>query len=400
MAGAKSNFVDVSKLMRNSAENYDAMKNIPIARERKDIEWQQQQEKYAQLQQKQERETATQKAGTLLGYMEQVKNVPMAQRRTFIDTIDPEIVRGLGVNPDDFDKLQLDDASIDTGIAQLKGALQNSQSQQQVTSRSSDSIAGGRIVRQTMSDGSIIYTENGEQIPPGEVSQRIDAAESSYNQSQRDLYSNRRTGANDADLQGKPAIQSAVKTAEREATGAQDYIKDAVPKIASIRQNITNYDEVIREIDNGASTGYIQSKLPSFSDASTSLENLRGRLGLDVIGATTFGALSESELKFALATALPDTKDPQELKQWVIRKKDAQEKAAEAMENAVAFLNDGNSLADLVAEGKRRREQADTPQTQQQEQQPVQQSTGAAPRIRNPKTGEIMIVRNGQWVVE
>lgn len=395
MAGRNNNLVDVTGLMRNSAENYDAMKNIPIAREREAIAAQQQQEQYANLQQGQARNESMQKAGTILGYMEQLKNVPMAQRRTFIDTIDPEIVKGLGINPEDFDKFQLDDASIETGIAQLKGALSNSQQQQQVTSRSSDSLAGGRIVRQTMSDGSVVYTENGEQIPPNEVSQRIEAAESAYNESQRGLYSSRRTGANEADLQGKPAIQSAVKTAEREATGAQDYIKEAVPKIASIRQNIKNYDDVIDAIDAGASTGWIQSKLPSFSDASTSLDNLRNSLGLDVVGATTFGALSGSELEFALATALPDTKNPKELKQWVIRKKEAQAKAAEALEGAVAFLNDGNSLADLVAEGKKRRESSQEPA---QTQQSTRVSDGA--RIRNPKTGEVLVLRNGQWVAE
>ena len=184
-----------------------------------------------------------------------------------------------------------------------------------------------------------------------------------------------------AQLNTRPEIESAVTTAKAEAGDVQDYIKQATPKLAAIRKNIQNYDDVITAIDDGASTGFIQSKLPTFSAASTDLDNIRGKLGLDVVGASTFGALSESELAFALDVALPDTKNPKELKAWVTRKRDAQEAALKDIRDSVAFLNDGNTMADLIAEGGRRAESKAS--STQQDAAP-----SASVRVYNMETGE------------
>ena len=45
--------------------------------------------------------------------------------------------------------------------------------------------------------------------------------------------------------------------------------------------------------------------MPSVTEASASLENAMNRMGLDVIGSVTFGALSEGEMRLAMDTAVP-----------------------------------------------------------------------------------------------
>lgn len=123
----------------------------------------------------------------------------------------------------------------------------------------------------------------------------------------------------------------------------------AFDKIQTISTAISNYDEAIATLDSGANTGAIASLLPSFKKASIELDNVVKRLGLDVIGNTTFGALSESELKFALKAAIPDNLQPADLKQWLIAKRDAQKKVKERVEEAATFLSSGtNTLSDWI----------------------------------------------------
>ena len=117
-----------------------------------------------------------------------------------------------------------------------------------------------------------------------------------------------------------------------------------------VRKTIANIDDAIKTLDKGAETGPIISKLPSFREAAIELDNIKGRMGLDVVGATTFGALSESELAFALDVALPDSLEPAALKNWLVKKKDAQTKLSNELRKAASFLGTpGNTIADYLA---------------------------------------------------
>lgn len=144
-----------------------------------------------------------------------------------------------------------------------------------------------------------------------------------------------------ATLSGK---SSAVKAAVNKGAKAFD-------KIQTITTAISNYDEAISLLGpDGAETGVIDSLLPSFRKASIELDNVVKRLGLDVVGNTTFGALSESELKFALAAAIPTNLQPAELKEWLVAKRDAQKKVKERVEEAASFLSTGtHTLTDWIA---------------------------------------------------
>lgn len=121
--------------------------------------------------------------------------------------------------------------------------------------------------------------------------------------------------------------------------------KDAFEKLEPIRQSIANIQEGIDLIDQGAETGPIMSRLPSIRANAVKLDNLQRRLGLDVIGQTTFGALSQGELDLALATALPTNLEGPELRQWLINKRDSQNKLADYLSEAAVFLGTpGNTI--------------------------------------------------------
>ena len=120
----------------------------------------------------------------------------------------------------------------------------------------------------------------------------------------------------------------------------------AFESLDKVRVSIGNMNDALAAIRKGAKTGPIMQFLPSLNRASVELDNVQKRMGLDVIGNVTFGALSKGELDLALSTAIPTALEPKALEQWLITKKSAQEKLAKYMEEAALYLSkDGNTLA-------------------------------------------------------
>ena len=125
--------------------------------------------------------------------------------------------------------------------------------------------------------------------------------------------------------------------------------KSAFDQVSKIRLNISNLQDVIRAVGDGANTGPLDKALPSFKSESIRLDNIRNRLGLDVISGVTFGALSEGELKLALDTALPTGLKGPELVQWAKEKIGAQQKLASYFEEQAQFLGaSGNTIAEFI----------------------------------------------------
>lgn len=153
-------------------------------------------------------------------------------------------------------------------------------------------------------------------------------------------------------------IARAKTNAEVTTKQSLDLAKDYFEKIAPINNYIANYDDANRLIDEGAETGKIASLLPSFRQASIELDNVQRSLGLNVVGNTTFGALSKGELDLALDVGLPTRLEGKELKDWISRKKSAQVKMRNYLEKAVSYLGEGNTIADLSKVQKQDREQA------------------------------------------
>ncbi len=154
-----------------------------------------------------------------------------------------------------------------------------------------------------------------------------------------------------AELQG---LRGAEREAGKKAIQVSTKAFDTIP---SVKKNIANLEQGINLIDQGAETGVIARQFPSIKAASLELDNLQGQLGLDVVGATSFGALSESELAFAKDTALPTGLEGPELKDWLIRKRDAQRKALNNLTETAIFLGiPGNTISDFLT--SKRQQQA------------------------------------------
>lgn len=129
----------------------------------------------------------------------------------------------------------------------------------------------------------------------------------------------------------------------RAATIGQDVAKEAFVSLGKVRSNMLNLDNALTALDSGADTGLVQSQLPATNAATLELRNMQAALGLDVIGATTFGALSEGELNLALDIALPTKMERADLRSWIVKKKAAQDKLATYFTNQAKFLSIPNT---------------------------------------------------------
>tara|TARA_R110002096_G_scaffold434005_1_gene654453 strand:+ start:4621 stop:5850 length:1230 start_codon:yes stop_codon:yes gene_type:complete len=158
------------------------------------------------------------------------------------------------------------------------------------------------------------------------------------------------SGKLDAQLAQKPGVESAVTTATSQAEFSADVVKSSFESIGKARKSIGNIDRAIKAIDDGANTGFVQGFFPSITTASVELDQLRNELGLDVIGAVTFGALSKGELDLALNTALPTNLSGPALREFLLDKKEAQKNLVLNMQEAVRFLSKpGATLSDFIS---------------------------------------------------
>jgi len=147
-----------------------------------------------------------------------------------------------------------------------------------------------------------------------------------------------------ADIQGVRA------GARISAEGGQKAAIKAFEVLEKTRANLGNLDNAIAALDAGATTGVIANKFPNWKASTIELQNIQNRLGLDIIGSVTFGALSEGELSLALQTALPLNMKEKQLRDWLVRKKAAQEKLANYVSEQARFLTvPGRNLADWQA---------------------------------------------------
>ena len=142
------------------------------------------------------------------------------------------------------------------------------------------------------------------------------------------------------------------KQAEKfaEATGAQraKLIDKGFESINKANVSLRNIDKAIAVLDKGAGVGAVEKLWPSIKASSVELDNIRGQMALDVVGATTFGALSEGELNLAKDVALPTGLDTAELKDYLSRKKIAQEKLRDYYNDQVQFLDQGGTVAGFL----------------------------------------------------
>jgi hypothetical protein len=143
--------------------------------------------------------------------------------------------------------------------------------------------------------------------------------------------------------------ETRLATEKSNAARATDAIKlsnAAFEQSDLLRENKFYLNQALEAVGEGASSGPFQALLPVLTDAGAKLEAAQGRLGLNVVQETTFGALSRGELQLALSVALPTKRDEESLTQYLTDKIIASEKLASYLDETGDYLaQPGNNLA-------------------------------------------------------
>lgn len=195
----------------------------------------------------------------------------------------------------------------------------------------------------TMRDGSVqVVTVGGETLSGQSALDYVRSAQDAYTEQQRSINEARTTGTLEAriDLGGEAAA------AEKEGKMAPITAKEFGISAGIIASSISNIDRAIDAIDRGANSGVVYNMLPKLDEASADLYVAMNRLGLDVIGSVTFGALNAEELRLALETAAPRGLGPAELRDWLVRQRAAQTKVREALLEAALHFASGGTQAE------------------------------------------------------
>ncbi|WP_086931625.1 hypothetical protein [Agarilytica rhodophyticola] len=252
----------------------------------------------------------------------------------------------------------------------IKGAIQalDARSQQSDSVQSSKIIGG--LTLMTTRGGNVVVKDVTGKVLQGEAAQK--ALEKAFK--------------TEVDFKG------AKERAKGQAKLSVDVVEKSFESIGKVRTNITNIDRAIDALDRGARTGAVDRFLPSITAASRELDQIRNELGLDVVGSVTFGALSEGELNLALDTALPTGLDEPQLKDYLLRKKEAQEKVLANLQEAALFLSrDGATVADFI---RFKNPNAQQPQQTEIQQQPAQ-SAPTQPSQTNNRGWQLMTDAQG-----
>lgn len=187
--------------------------------------------------------------------------------------------------------------------------------------------------------------------------------------------------------QAKAEIKQAEKFAEMTGTSRAKAIDKGFDTITKITSGISNIDRAISAIDKGAGVGAVEKLWPSIKAASVELDNIRGQMALDVVGATTFGALSKGELDLAKDIALPTGLDTAELKVYLQEKKAAQEKLKSYYNEQIQFLDQGGTVAGFLREKERGSQQQQQQAAPNQDQQAMQ---WAQANPNDPRAAQIL----------
>ncbi len=175
---------------------------------------------------------------------------------------------------------------------------------------------------------------------------------------QERIAGNKKLAEDIADTQG--VISEAKEFSKLTGSSRAKAIDSGFDKIVAINKNIENIDRAIEQIDLGADTGAIESRFfPSIKASTVALEQIQSELALDVVGATTFGALSQGELDLAKQVALPTRLDSAELKQFLIDKKAAQAKLMAYFQEQIDFIDQGGTKAGFLRSKGRSQPQAE-----------------------------------------
>ena len=180
--------------------------------------------------------------------------------------------------------------------------------------------------------------------------------------------------------------KQAEKFAELSGSSRAKAIDAGIDKISKIDLGLSNIDAAIKAVNDGAGTGAIEKMFPSITAASVALDNIQGKMALDVIGAVTFGALSQGELDLARNVALPTGLDGPELIKHLQDKKVAQQKLRDYYNEQIQFLDQGGTVAGFM----RQKERGDPNVQKETSNQDTQALEWAKANPDDPRSAAIM----------
>ena len=183
--------------------------------------------------------------------------------------------------------------------------------------------------------------------------------------------------------------ESTVARARAEGKENVSQMGQAAEKIDAANANILVLDEALAALDSGAGTGPISSLLPTIRSSSLRLREAQRKLGLNIVSETTFGALSEGELRLALETGLDLSLPEDQLREVIAKRKAAQEKLIDYFYEALDFLN--SSETNTIAKFKLKKKQ------EQKAREKAQQNGGATtppPKTSSSKKFEMEVLED------
>lgn len=200
--------------------------------------------------------------------------------------------------------------------------------------RSSKILEDGTIVSLT-DGGPVVYSPSGDVVTGQAAADAVVEA----NEYGVEIQTARSGGRTTGQLEVKADLGAEVAGATEAGKLGIQLSGKIFENLGPLYSNISNLNRAIELVkEEGANTGILASKLPALDAATIELRNLRSQLGLDVIGAVTFGALSKGELNLALNVALPDNLTEDKLVGWLERKRDAQQKVINNLTMQAQFL--------------------------------------------------------------
>jgi hypothetical protein len=144
------------------------------------------------------------------------------------------------------------------------------------------------------------------------------------------------------------AMEPKRKQAVDEVEQKQAFKAETRKKMSSLQVQNRNLERAIALSKNGANTGWFNNLLPTFQAQTVALEHLQAEMGLDIVGAVTFGALSKGELDIALQTALPTDLSGPELVLWAKQRMQANKKLIGYLTEQINFINSGGTVDEWV----------------------------------------------------
>lgn len=229
LAAGQNRSIDVPSLIQQGVQTYDSLKNIPLLDQKRQLQAAQMQQGQQAIQEQDE----TKKVGILLNHARALKALPPEQRRTYVSSLDSEVLGSFGIDAGRISSMQLDDASLDNSIAQLNSVVSSGQ-QAPVTS------SAERLQRRNLEAAKGAYDESGQLKPRNQLTPEqtnalvelnvIPRLQGSATQTALELNNVKDVAGAGADIAGatterkllieesiKPRIAAAVRKAETQA---------------------------------------------------------------------------------------------------------------------------------------------------------------------------------------